>query len=57
MKQVLSPGMKNLTPSCRTPLSLLRRGAEGEVTFKAEGRREENFLVTSFFSSPYLLVR
>ncbi|MDM9380385.1 hypothetical protein QUB80_06670 [Chlorogloeopsis sp. ULAP01] len=41
MKQVSSPGMKNLTPSCRTPLSLVRRGAGGEVTFKLEGRRQK----------------
>jgi amino acid adenylation domain-containing protein len=30
---------KNLTPSYRTPLSLLRRGAGGEVTFNSEGNR------------------
>ncbi|MDM9384389.1 hypothetical protein QUB80_27330 [Chlorogloeopsis sp. ULAP01] len=45
MKQVSSLGMKNLTPSCRTPLSLARRGAGGEVTFKSEGRGQN---VTEF---------
>jgi amino acid adenylation domain-containing protein len=30
---------KNLTPSYRTPLSLLRRGAGGEVSFNSEGNR------------------
>ncbi|MDM9381324.1 hypothetical protein QUB80_11475 [Chlorogloeopsis sp. ULAP01] len=44
MKQVSQALMKNLTPSCRTPLSLLRRGAGGEVTFKSEGRREPTLI-------------
>ncbi|MDM9381576.1 hypothetical protein QUB80_12780 [Chlorogloeopsis sp. ULAP01] len=47
MKQVSSPGMKNLTPSCRTPLSLARRGAGGEVTFKAGGRRKTTYLIVN----------